>query len=122
MFKVEGELTPGLVRTFQSGATRDTEDGKLDFEAYLSPAVLLRYAQYMQTHQLHSDGTYRDGDNWQKGIPKDAYMKSLLRHVMDLWMIHRDYDAARDDIETALCGVIFNAMGYLFDELMSFDD
>jgi hypothetical protein len=116
------ELKRQGVRTFESGATRDTEDGKLDFEAYLSPGVLLRYAQYMQKHQTRSDGTQRDGDDWQQGMPKDVYAKSMLRHLMDFWMIHRDYDAARDDIETALCAIIFNAMGYLFNELMSYDD
>jgi len=32
------------MRQFESGATRDTEDGKLDYEGFLSPAVLLRFA------------------------------------------------------------------------------
>lgn len=106
------------VRQFASGATRDTDEGKLDFEAYLSPHVLLRYAQYMQEHQTRSDGTKRAGDDWQQGMPKDAYMKSMLRHAFDVWLHHRNHgDMAREDIETALCAVIFNAMGYLFNEL-----
>jgi hypothetical protein len=110
------ELSNG-VRKFDSGATRDTDEGKFDFEAYLSPAVLVRYAEYMAEHETRSDGTKRDGDDWQQGMPKDAYAKSLLRHVMDFWLIHRDQGTARDDLETALCAVIFNAMGYLFDLL-----
>jgi hypothetical protein len=109
----------GEVRRFESGATRDTEEGKLDFEAFLSPLVLLRYAEYMHEHRKQSDGQLRDGDNWQKGIPKDAYMKSLLRHVMDAWLFHRyrGADAKAENIEEALCAIIFNAMGYLFNEL-----
>jgi len=41
-------------------------------------------------------------------------MKSLLRHVMDLWLEHRGYKS-RDGIEDALCGIIFNSMGYLYE-------
>lgn len=108
----------GEVRQFETGATRDTEDGKLDFEAFLSPLVLLRYAEYMHKHRKQSDGQLRDGDNWQKGIPSNVYMKSLMRHLMDVWLLHHGHsDAARGDMQEALCGVIFNAMGYLFNEL-----
>lgn len=106
----------GTVRTFASGATRDTSDGKLDFEAFFSPLVLLRYAEYMHKNRTRSDGTLRDGDDWQQGMDHDEYMKSLQRHNMDAWLIHRGYpDDAREDIVTALCGIIFNAMGYLHE-------
>lgn len=109
----------GQVREFETGATRDTEEGKLDFEGFLSPLVLVRYAEYMNEHRTQSDGQLRSADNWQKGMPKDAYMKSLLRHVMDVWLFHRDLGphAVAEDLDTALCAVIFNAMGYLFNEL-----
>lgn len=114
----ESEYEKHVVRRFPSGATRDTDEGKLDFEAYLNPLVLLRYAQYMQKHQTRSDGTKRAGDDWQQGMPKAEYMKSLKRHEMDVWLHHRGYSVqAREDIETALCGVIFNACGYLFNHL-----
>ena len=109
----------GQVRTFESGATRDTNEGKLDFEAFLSPRVLLRYAEYMSKHQTRSDGTRREGDDWQKGMPSDVYMKSMMRHIMDVWLLHRGYTelARTDDMGEALCAVIFNAMGLLFNEL-----
>lgn len=108
----------GQVRRFESGATRDTDEGKLDFEAYLNPLVLLEYARYMQEHQARSDGTKRAGDDWQKGMPSDVYMKSLWRHMEDVWLLHRGYDMdARTDKPTALCAIIFNAMGMLYNEL-----
>jgi len=103
-------------RVFETGASRDTEHGKLDYEAFLSPAVLQRYARFMHKNRQVADGSFRDGDNWQKGIPQDVYMKSLFRHFMDVWAYHRgggDPDAAQD----ALCAVLFNTMGYLFEEL-----
>lgn len=104
------------MRTFPTGATRDSDDGKLDYEGFLSPLVLERYAEYMHAHRVQADGTLRDSDNWQKGIPKDAYMKSLWRHFMDVWKMHRGVgDPAH--LQDALCAVLFNAMGYLHEEL-----
>jgi len=104
------------IRTFETGATRDTEEGKLDYEGFLSPIVLEKFAEYMNRHRKQSDAQLRDSDNWQKGIPIVTYMKSLFRHFMDLWKEHRGY-RSRDGIEDALCGIIFNAMGYLFEIL-----
>lgn len=107
------------IRKFETGATRDTDAGKLDYEGFLSPLVLRRYAQYMNAHRKQSDGSLRASNNWQLGIPRDQYMKSLLRHVMDLWSLHQGLadNSTTIDIQDALCAVIFNAMGYLFEEL-----
>ena len=108
------------MRKFKSGATRDEDLTKLDYEGFISPIVLQRYAQYMQKHRIQKDKKIRASDNWQLGIPADAYVKSLIRHTMDVWLEHRGYDS-RDGIEDALCGVMFNAMGYLFELLQTED-
>ena len=100
------------VRTFESGATRDTDDGKLDYDGFLSPLVLRRYAEYMHKNRVQSDGTLRASDNWQKGIPREAYMKSMWRHFMDVWDQHHWEDGARNE---ALCALLFNVMGYLHE-------
>jgi hypothetical protein len=113
----QGGLKNKQIREFPTGATRDTDEGKLDFEGFLSPFVLQRYAEYLHLHRKQSDGQMRASDNWQKGIPVDTYMKSLCRHQIDLWKKHRSQNT--DGIEDALCGVIFNAMGYLFEVLKS---
>lgn len=102
------------MRVFDGGATRDAEDAKLDYEAFLSPIVLERYAIYMHKHRVLPNGQLRDGDNWQKGIPKDVYMKSAFRHFHSLWKAHRGYPTD-EDIEESLCALIFNAMGYLHE-------
>lgn len=102
---------------FESGATRDTADDKLDFEGFLCPLVLQRYADYMHKNRRQKDGVWRSSDNWQKGIPKDSYMKSGLRHIVDMWLEHRGH-TGREDIEEAVCGVMFNAMGYLHELLI----
>jgi len=109
----------GIQRDFGTGAVRDTVINKLDFEAFLSPVVLNRYAEYLNGTRKQSDGSMRDGDNWQYGIPKKEYRKSLIRHVMDVWLIARGRVkyAVIKDLQTALCAVLFNAMGYLYEDL-----
>ena len=102
------------MRQFETGATRDTDEGKCDYEGFLSPLVIERYGRYMHKHRIQADGTLRPSDNWQRGIPCDQYMKSLWRHFMDVWKIHR---SGADDIDEALCAVMFNAMGYLHERL-----
>ena len=75
-----------------------------------------RFAEYMNKHRKQSDGNLRDSDNWQKGIPKDAYIKSGYRHFFDWWMQHRGYEG-QDTLEESICALIFNAQGYLFEIL-----
>src|SRR5262249_23974685 len=63
------------VREFASGAVRDGDAEKADYEGFLSPLVLERFGRYMHEHRRMADGTIRASDNWQRGIPLDAYMK-----------------------------------------------
>jgi len=104
------------IRQFKTGATRDTEEGKYDFEGFLSPLVLERFGEYMHKHRKQADGKLRDSDNWQKGIPQDAYIKSGFRHFMDWWKEHRGY-GSREGLEDALCALLFNVQGYLHEHL-----
>ena len=104
------------IRTFNTGATRDSEEGKNDYEGFLSPLVIKRYGDYMTKHRKQSDGSLRSSDNWQKGIPKEAYIKSAWRHFLDLWREHRG-NKSREVIEEALCALIFNIQGYLHEIL-----
>lgn len=104
------------MRTFDSGATRDSDTNKLDYEGFLSPLVLRRYAEYLNKHRKQANGKTRDSDNWQKGIPLKAYMKSMWRHFMEVWASYRRCGLHIDQ-EEALCAVIFNASGYLHELL-----
>ncbi len=108
--------TSRSVRVFSSGATRDSDQDKLDYEGFLAPTVLERFAQYMHRCRYLPDGTRRASDNWQLGIPRPAYMKSLLRHVMTVWALHRQ-GMDGPELEDALCAVLFNTQGYLFELL-----
>ena len=106
------------MREFDTGATRDTDENKLDFDGFLSPLVLHRYAEYLNKHRTQADGKLRDSDNWQKGIPLAVYMKSAFRHFFYWWANHRKADiVVKEDIEESLCGLLFNTMGYLHEYL-----
>lgn len=113
------------VRQFGTGATRDLDANKLDFEGFLSPLVLERYAEHMHKARKMPDGSMRESDNWQLGIPVVAYMKSLFRHFFSVWKLHRGLPVTEvvrgetivKDLETELCAVIFNASGMLHEVL-----
>jgi hypothetical protein len=103
-----------LMRTFDTGATRDTDEGKFDYEGFLSPLVLERYAEYMHQHRKQADGKMRDSDNWQKGIPPQQDLKSAWRHFLDVWKLMRGF-RCKVTLEDALCALLFNIMGLLFE-------
>jgi dATP/dGTP diphosphohydrolase len=119
------ERVPLDTRVFGTGATRDGDDRKLDYEGFLSPLALRRFAEFMhskRTSNVPPGETLRSSDNWQKGIPKSAYMKSAFRHLMEWWQIYDGYEARDEkgnvlDVEEVLTALMFNVMGYLHEHL-----
>lgn len=109
------------VRRFETGAVRDTDNGKFDYEGFLSPLVERSFAAFMHKHRTQTDGNLRDSDNWQKGIPKTEYMKSMFRHFIDAWSIHRGMAVSDNNgpvtMEDALNGIKFNVNGYIHELL-----
>jgi len=103
------------MRTFDTGATRDSDDNKIDYDGFLSPYALRAYGEYMLKHQVQADGSKRTSDNWQKGIPiTTGYMKSLWRHFMDVWMNVHNIPCGVD-FEEALTALFFNVHGMLHE-------
>lgn len=111
------------MQAFGSGATRSADTHKIDFEGHLSPEALHYFGDYMNRHRFQRDGTLRDSDNWQKGIPLHKYMKSLLRHTFELWRVWRGREVTDPDsldgkpfiIGDLLAAIIFNAQGMLHE-------
>lgn len=124
---VQSELTrrgaAPIMRKFETGATRSSDVGKLDYEGCLSPEVLEMFATYMNRHCTQADGAPRASDNWKKGMPREKYMKSLLRHIWDAWKIHQGLQVVDSHtgtvvtIDDALCAALFNVQGYLFEKI-----
>jgi hypothetical protein len=117
--------TEASARVFGTGATRDLDANKLDFEGFLSPLALERYAEHMHKARKMPDGTMRASDNWQLGIPVEVYMKSMWRHFFSVWKLHRGLKVTEvvggveieKDLETELCALKFNVNGMLHETL-----
>lgn len=118
----ESTVTKPKIDEFKTGATRDASATKPDFEGFMSPLVLHAYGRFMQYNREMEDGSLRESDNWQLGIPLANYMKSLWRHHVDLHLHHRGRGyLAKQTLVWTLCAIIFNASGYLH-ELLKHDD
>jgi len=102
------------MRTFDTGATRDDDTHKVDYDGFVSIPALRAFGQYMRTHQVQADGTLRDSDNWRKGIPIEAYRKSMWRHFLDVAETLGVEGRKTDAIE-ALCALMFNVQGALHE-------
>lgn len=107
---------PRSIQKFDTGATRDIATDKLDYEGFLSPLVLEAFGTYMHHHRKMLDGSLRDSDNWQKGMPLTVYMKCGWRHFFDWWKEHRGLPS-REGLVFALLGLLFNVQGYLHETL-----
>lgn len=104
------------IRKFKTGAFRNNDSNKLDYEGFLNPLVIERFAEYMNKHRILENGDLRNSDDWQKGMPKEVYIKSGFRHFIDWWKEHRNIKS-REGLQDALCALIFNAMGYLYEDI-----
>lgn len=120
---VQRRMPHPTVQQFATGATRSADTHKHDFEGYLSPAVLEGFGDYMTRHRVQRDGTLRNSDNWQKGIPISNYMKSLVRHTFDLWRAYRGTTVIDKDTGNAMTmveigyAIMFNVMGFVHETL-----
>lgn len=109
------------MRTFATGATRDLENEKLDYEGFISPFAMMTFAKYMHDHRLQADGTLRTSDNWQNGMSRAAFMRSLTRHFFDLWLtwrrpkFHTKIPIDMRRFVELLCAMLFNIQGLLHE-------
>ncbi len=92
----------GKRRQFASGAVRDDDGSKLRYDL-IWVGMLDRLAEHLRKGALK----YGE-DNWQKGIPDEAYKASLLRHVYAV--------IKGQDDEDHLSAVVFNVMGLMHNQ------
>ncbi len=112
--------TPSPMRQFPSGATRNTDEGKIDPKGFIHPLVTLSFCNYMQAHRVQADGSVRASDNWTKGIPREAYASSLERHLLDVKLIMAGYasHATTSSLSEALNACMFNVQGLQLEVLL----
>lgn len=106
-------------RTFDTGAIRDVDTSKVNVMGHISPLVTKRYCQFLHDCRTLKDGTRRDAENWKLGMTKTAWLESLVRHMEDVKLIADGYpdEANTPDMEKALCAVLFNTQGLLYELL-----
>lgn len=111
---------PNKLREFETGANRNSDKGKLEYRRFFSALAQKRRAEYMDKHRKLEDGTLREPDNWKRGIPSDVCADSLERHMQDIKLYFEGYEfAMTEDIEDALCAVMFNCESILLTILQS---
>jgi hypothetical protein len=101
------------MRKFKTGAIRNSDELKNDYEGFLDPLVIEAFGDYMTKHRV-VEGQIRASDNWQKGFGEDhlgVCIKSAWRHFLDWWLEHRGFKS-RESLDDAICGLLFNLMAY----------
>lgn len=108
------EMQPAPMRTFDTGATRDTDEGKIHYKGFLSRKAMRLFGTYMEKHRVQRDGSLRDPDNWKKGIPLAAYEDSGDRHWQEFMGYIEDGDRGPRALD-ALLAHYFNVQGWLHE-------
>jgi len=110
-----------MTREFETGANRNSAEGKLEYHGFNSPVVDLAYGKYMHKHRFLEDGTLRDSDNWKKGFPIQVIRTSIGTHNKDYELIMDGYTVMENGKETtlidALMGLRFNVNAHLHELL-----
>jgi hypothetical protein len=100
-------------RTFESGAIRDSEEGKEDYTETISWTAMKRYAQFMTKNKEK----YGAG-NFKMGMPIDAYERSLIRHLQKY--MENKYERGQTEVEgDHLSAMLFNIFGIIHEEEMA---
>jgi hypothetical protein len=98
------------ITKFETGAIRDSQDGKESYTETISWTSLKRYAEYMtEKREKYGSG------NFKKGIPIESYENSLMRHVSK-YMINKYENGNLEKDQDHLSAIVFNAFGIMLEE------
>lgn len=99
-----------MITKFNTGAIRDSQEGKEDYIETISWRAFKRYAQYMTGKKAK----YGAG-NFKKGIPIESYEKSLVRHLQKY--LENKYEGGTiEKDEDHLSAMVFNIFGIMHEE------
>lgn len=99
------------IRKFKTGATRNTNEDKLEIHRFLCAECIKIWCEYMHKHRKQGKNI-REPDNWKKKIPNEELLASATRHWHDWWLEDTGFKS-REGLNDALCGVIFNTLARL---------
>jgi len=86
-------------RLFDSGAQRDTGDGKL----CMSLVPIKELERVMERYR--SGGAKYGDNNWTKGMPLSVYYDSANRHMMQWWQGDESEDHAAAVVWNMMCAM-----------------
>lgn len=86
-------------RQFDSGAQRDTGDGKL----CMSLVPIKELERVMERYR--SGGAKYGDNNWTKGMPLSVYYDSANRHMMQWWQGDESEDHAAAVVWNMMCAM-----------------
>lgn len=89
-------------RQFETGAVRDSNEGKS------RPDLISPYFTERLGFRLAEGAKKYDENNWKKGIPDEAFLESLERHLVAYKMGKTDEDHA--------AAIAFNIMGIIHNQ------
>lgn len=98
------------MRKFETGAVRDSEDGKENYIETTSYLAWKRFAVYM----TKMAAKYGSG-NWIKGIPIPDYEKSLMRHLQK-YLSNKYYGTNIEPDVDHLAAARFNLDGIMHEQ------
>jgi len=105
--------TPNITdRSFETGAVRDTDEGKESYIDSVSFLALKRYALF-QKNACEKRGYSKD--NWRKGIPIKVYEESLMRHLQKYLSNKYEGTNIEPDVDH-LGAAFFNLQGIMHEE------
>lgn len=103
--------TKKKITQFETGAIRDSQEGKEDYIQTFSWTAIKRYSQYMTGKKAK----YGEG-NFKKGIPIENYEQSMLRHVQK-YLANKYEGGTEEKEEDHLSAILFNVFGIMHEEL-----
>ncbi len=95
---------------FETGAVRDSQEGKEDYIETISWTAFKRYAQYMTSKKSR----YGQG-NFKKGIPIESYEQSLIRHIQK-YLENKYEEGVLEAEDDHLSACLFNIFGIMHEE------
>jgi len=99
-----------MTRTFETGANRNSSDGKYQYSKFINPLNEYSFAKYMHGKRQLADGTLRDGDNWTHGIDQESLIDSLTRHVKEVELLHLGFTLVQYTDEDGEHTEVFNTL------------